>query len=263
MITGIDHVIILGDNLEALIQQYEALGFTVTPGGKHPRFTHNALVPFSDGTYLELIAFYEQPEAGSDDTHRWHQHLSTSAGLVDFAVGADNVEETQASAGAKGVGYVGPVQGGRKRLDGIDIRWRSVVPDGDNVGALPFVIEDQTDRGLRVPVEAAVHANGVVGMQSLVVAVSDLDASIDRYRGLLGDEAVTSGGRVEDGSASGVTMLVGPHRLDLMTPTSDGPMRDRVERRGDSVYELVLLAPTASVIDPEQAAQARLRLTTG
>ncbi|MFW6075058.1 MAG: VOC family protein, partial [Chloroflexota bacterium] len=37
MIQGIDHLVILVDELERAIQDYTSLGFTVVPGGKHPR----------------------------------------------------------------------------------------------------------------------------------------------------------------------------------------------------------------------------------
>ena len=58
MIQSIDHIVILVRNLEEAIADYTALGFTVTPGGVHADgATHNALVPFDDGSYLELIAF--------------------------------------------------------------------------------------------------------------------------------------------------------------------------------------------------------------
>ncbi|PMP81392.1 MAG: VOC family protein, partial [Roseiflexus castenholzii] len=58
MITCIDHIVILVRDLLAAIDDYTALGFTVTPGGVHADgATHNALVAFVDGGYLELIAF--------------------------------------------------------------------------------------------------------------------------------------------------------------------------------------------------------------
>ena len=49
---------------------YEKLGFTVVPGGKHPVGSHNMLISFSDGSYLELIGFYRDAT-----DHRWWQPL--------------------------------------------------------------------------------------------------------------------------------------------------------------------------------------------
>jgi len=84
MFTGIDHVVILVQRLDDAIRTYQGLGFNVYPGGEHPGGTHNALVIFRDGAYLELIAF-QQPDRPHD--HRWYRFLSTGGGIVDFAVG--------------------------------------------------------------------------------------------------------------------------------------------------------------------------------
>ena len=55
-----DHLVILVGELEDAIASYEELGFRVTPGGEHADgLTRNALVPFADGTYLELVAFID------------------------------------------------------------------------------------------------------------------------------------------------------------------------------------------------------------
>ncbi|HUG14627.1 MAG TPA: VOC family protein, partial [Thermomicrobiales bacterium] len=224
MLTGIDHVVILANDLEVAVEQYERLGFTVTPGGRHPRFTHNALIPFQDGTYLELIAFYEQPRPGSVETHRWHRHLANGGGLVDFALGASDVAAVQATASAAGVAMNGPVQGGRKRPDGVDIRWKSVMPDGVNAGAIPFVIEDETERSLRVPADGARHANGARGVSSLIVAVCELDVATARYTGLLGRDSSAAGGTANVEHARGVEYSIGSHRVEVVAPTEDGPM---------------------------------------
>ncbi len=56
MLTGIDHIVIVVNNLDVASTQFETAGFTVTPGGSHPTGTYNALIPFQDGSYFELIA---------------------------------------------------------------------------------------------------------------------------------------------------------------------------------------------------------------
>jgi hypothetical protein len=54
----LDHLVIAVNDLAQTMRDYQSLGFTVQPGGKHPgRQSHNALVVFEDGTYLELIAW--------------------------------------------------------------------------------------------------------------------------------------------------------------------------------------------------------------
>ena len=76
---SIDHIVIAVADLDAAVRDYTALGFTVLPGGEHPRGSRNALVVFADGAYLEIIAFPRPlPE------YRWWQVLDRAGpGLVD------------------------------------------------------------------------------------------------------------------------------------------------------------------------------------
>jgi catechol 2,3-dioxygenase-like lactoylglutathione lyase family enzyme len=262
MPTGIDHVVILVDNLDRAVEQYSALGFTVTPGGKHARFTHNALITFQDGSYLELIAFYEQPDESSGESHRWFQKTRVGGGIIDYALAAPNLDAVIADADARGITTGGVAPGSRTRPDGQQLEWRSAIIQGDNPGALPFMIEDVTDRGLRVPAEAADHANGVRGIRSLVIGVSDLATATQRYNSLLDREAPSGEGLPNIDGADGVYYLVGPHRIDLAAPTG-GNLQDYVAARGDSPYELSLLAPETKDLDPSVAGGARIRLIAG
>jgi catechol 2,3-dioxygenase-like lactoylglutathione lyase family enzyme len=263
MITGIDHVVILVNELEQGIDQYRRLGFNVTPGGKHPRFTHNALVPFADGSYLELIAFWEQPEEGGD-MHRWYRYLAAGGGLIDFALASDNLEADIHDIASRGLRYDGPNPGARSRPDGQQVAWKMGWLPGDNPGAVPFLIEDVTPRSLRVPSgEAARHENGVRGIRSLAVAVRDQQIARQRYQQLLGRDEPDGTGLKNLENADGVYFLVGPHRIDLASPTGPGPLADQLARRGDSLYELTLLGPTNVDIDPSQAGGARLRIVAG
>ena len=80
MLQGIDHIVIAVVDLAVASRNYEGLGFTVVPGGRHPVGTHNALIAFADGAYIELIAFYEkntQHKCGSPSSRA--EAWSTSA----------------------------------------------------------------------------------------------------------------------------------------------------------------------------------------
>jgi Glyoxalase-like domain len=49
----LDHLVMLVGYLDRAVRDYEELGFTVTPGGEHADgLTHNALIPFRDGSYF-------------------------------------------------------------------------------------------------------------------------------------------------------------------------------------------------------------------
>ena len=56
MITRFDHAVIAVADLERAIEAYSALGFDVSPGGRHEhRGTHNALIRFGGVDYVELL----------------------------------------------------------------------------------------------------------------------------------------------------------------------------------------------------------------
>lgn len=257
MISGIDHVVILVEDLETGIRQYRDLGFTVTPGGKHPRYTHNALVSFADGSYLELIAFWELAEEGQDaEMHRWQRHLAHRGGLIDYAIGLAPLEDGLAAIRARGIAVSGPHPGARSRPDGVQVAWKMGATDAKHPGSLPFMIEDVTPREVRVPGgEATVHANGVRGIHSLAIVVGDEAAAAERYAALLGVPG--------EQTAAGTVFPIGPHRVRLFEPGADPDAAAQHAARGDSLYELALLGAAEATFGPEVAGNARLRIVTG
>ena len=98
MLLGIDHIVIVVRGLEAAIKGYERLGFTVVPGGRHPVGTYNALISLADGSYIELIAFYEP-----NPSHRWWAPLQAGGGLVDFCMQTDGLIKDTAALRNAGV----------------------------------------------------------------------------------------------------------------------------------------------------------------
>lgn len=185
MSLALDHIVIAVADLDRAMADYRALGFQVLPGGQHPgRTSHNALVVFADGAYLELIAWRAPaPE------ERWYRTLSTHGeGLVDYALLPADTTQALAEAQARGLHTLtGPLDGGRLRPDGAQLRWqtaRHATPD------VPFLCGDLTPRALRVP-EGSVrqHPNGAQGVAEVTVAVHNLDVTLARYRALLGAQA--------------------------------------------------------------------------
>jgi hypothetical protein len=177
MLRQLDHVVFVTRDLQAAIDDHRRRGFTVTPGGEHANgVTHNALVPFADGSYLELIGFRD-PQRGS--TNRWWSIAAAGGGFADFALLSDDLA---ADATALGDLVMSPPQeGGRNRPDGIELRWRTAALKAP----LPFVIEDLTARELRVPGGAAAeHANGATGFASVIVGAVDIGEAEWRYAAL-------------------------------------------------------------------------------
>ncbi len=183
----LDHVVIGVHDLELASAQWTVAGFIVVPGGAHTNApTHNALIGFADGNYLELIARRPGATEAATGLSARLLRLEPDEGLVDFALHTSDLAATVAAARAAGLTLSDPAPSGRARPDGVHLAWASSRPASPD---LPFLITDTTPRDLRVPGGvAAQHPNGVTGIAHLGVQVHDLDASSARYQALLGVE---------------------------------------------------------------------------
>lgn len=161
----LDHIIIAVSQLDQAVADYTALGFTTIYGGRHASgATHNALVCFQDGTYLELLApTGDSPQPGTTD---FSPLVTRGEGLIGYALLSTDLVADAADLRARGATIGGVSEGRRLRSDGVELRWRTASLDG---GMSPFLIEDITPRSLRVPDDPAsvTHANGVTGIARL------------------------------------------------------------------------------------------------
>jgi hypothetical protein len=149
VLTRLDHLVILVRDLELASADYGRIGFAVTPGGEHADgLTRNALVPFRDGTYLELVSFLD-PEDPTDNVWGWRRFYPLE-GPIDYCAASDDLDADAERLASLGFGVDGPDDGGRRLPDGTNIRWRSarIRQEGR---ILPFLIEDLTPREQRVP----------------------------------------------------------------------------------------------------------------
>jgi len=99
----------------------------VVRGGRHNVGTHNALIAFADGSYIELIAFLN-PVAG----HRWYTALEKGGGLVDFCMQTDNLAADADAMRRAGVVIGMPIPMTRERPDGYRLRWILSIPEPPN-----------------------------------------------------------------------------------------------------------------------------------
>lgn len=266
---ALDHVVIAVADLAQAIADYRALGFTVVPGGRHPgRTSHNALVVFADGSYLEIIAW---PEPGPAE--RWFNVLAKHGeGLMDFALLPRSVPEAIAKAKARGLSLDGPIDGGRVRPDGRELKWQT---GRQATFDLPFLCGDLTPRELRVPEgEVRRHANGVIGVESLSVAVHDLEASLARYRALLGPDGDGVGApfvlggtglRLAAVRLGGTTIVLNsPSGEAGREPAPAAFLRERLANRGERPCALSLrLAPGGAGVQFDPALTHAVPLEAG
>jgi catechol 2,3-dioxygenase-like lactoylglutathione lyase family enzyme len=218
VLTRLDHLVILVRDLELASADYESLGFAVTPGGEHADgLTRNALVPFEDGTYFELVSFLD-PEDPTDNVWGW-RGFYLQEGLIDYCAASDDLDSDVRRLESLGFVVDGPDDGGRRLPDGTDIRWRSARIHQEN-RIFPFLIEDLTPRELRVPGGPATrHPNGATGVSHLQLSTPDPD------------EAEASLAALAD--TAGASVLLGACRLAPGTAQDGG-----ATRRGPSAVEL-------------------------
>lgn len=225
MLTGVDHIVIVVPDLVTAIANYTELGFTVVPGGRHPIGTHNALIAFADGSYIELIAFFEP-----NPTHRWAQLLEQGGGLIDYCMQTNNLEADSAAFRAAGVPMTEKMPLSRMRPDGYKLDWVLAVP-ATTQGYTPFLIEDITPRGERVP-SVSEHANGVTGIGTLTIVVSNRFAA-DAFGKVAGSEGMSI--TRPEIAVTGVRHTSDIHTFDFITPTGAGEIADRLEQWGSLI----------------------------
>ena len=180
-----DHAIIAVADLESAIIDYQALGFNAFYGGQHADGkTHNALIVFADGGYLELLAPVDVDFLNNMDTVDLTSFLDLVAkgdGWAGYALLADDLEAVANAMRERKIVVGNPTANSRKRPDGVTLAWRTIAVDNSRT---PFFISDDTPRVLRVPddEDKITHPNSVVGVAGLVVAVQKLDRAIAHYR---------------------------------------------------------------------------------
>lgn len=253
MLLGVDHLVIAVPDLGAAMTSFAGLGFTVVPGGRHPQGTHNALLAFGDGAYLELFAFFE-----ANREHRWWEPLRQGGGFVDFCLRTSDLAADLAALRRAGVEMDDPRPLERVRPDGVSLAWRLAIPRGSWVRVAPFLIEDVTPREDRVPGSAS-HANGALGIDTVVVAVAAVERVRQAYGGLgHGGEEVD---RPELGARS-LRLTIGRHRFEFLAPHAGGsPLADVLRGRDAWPWAIRLRASTpGGWLPPGQTHGARIRL---
>jgi len=233
MILGIDHLVIVVNELAKASDDFQRLGFTVVAGGKHPVGSHNSLIAFADGSYMELISFYRD---ASD--HRWWDALKRGERLVDYCLQTDDLPADTRKLRECGVAINDPLPWSRTRPDGFELKWILSLATGTHRGVAPFLIEDVTPREERIPRQCD-HENGATGIGTLSVAVGELSKVDHWFQTLLGRPAQA----VADDAleAQGLCFSAGPHRIEFMMPvTPQSPLVNWIRTFGPSPYAATL-----------------------
>jgi catechol 2,3-dioxygenase-like lactoylglutathione lyase family enzyme len=245
MLQAIDHIVIVVNDLEQAAKDYERLGFTVVPGGKHPVGSHNVLISLADG-YIEIIAFYREAL-----DHRWWTPLQRGERLVDFCMQTDDLKGDTSKLRTAGVAINDPVPWSRTRPDGYELKWLLSLAQGNHRGVAPFLIQDVTPKEERIP-QTVEHQNHATGIETVTVAVSNLSEVQHWYNKALGSEGATISD--EKLQAQGIRYHIGPHKLDFVTPLGpESPLTEWLRAFGPAPYGATLRRGSASPVglDPK------------
>lgn len=240
----LDHVAIAGRRLSDLTAAFESLGFSVGYGGLHASgATEMAVIPLTDGSYIELIAAAD--EALLDRSPFWSPEILASTGPCGWCIEVPDVEVEAARLQGLGVRVKGPHAGARMRPDGTEVRWRMAFVGDHGPGALlPFIIEDVTPREIRVPGPEAKDASRLrpTRIAGVVLGVLDLVAAVRLFRVVYGAAEPT----YEEPSEWGRLAVFSEIPVVLAAPvTADSWLGERTRQWGP--------APCAYVIELESA----------
>lgn len=183
---AVDHIVVLVSESDFKNPPpWLADNFTIIEGGTHARGTsRNKLIVFKDGTYVELFSWVSGKDRS--DFPAWADRPEGE--IIDFALTnlpegsaeisheAINSRLRQISNGDFNVQYDNLRPGGRRRMDGEQLSWKTTRPRASGNKPcwldVPFFCHDSTPRVLRVPCDddtITTHPCGVVGIANIEV----------------------------------------------------------------------------------------------
>ena len=202
----LDHVVVnVRDKIDAGLECWRRLGFTMTPRGYHTLGSMNHLAILGN-EYLELIA------AASGDTRR-AEILAAPCGLNGLVFGTEDSSAVYQALHESGVPVEPPLEFSRPvELPGAakDARFRTVRLTPGTVSAGRIYFCHHFTRDLVWRDEWRHHANGAIGIVRAVIAARDPSGLARLFSRMFGDGAVQRSG-------TGYSLAVGLSRFDIVT----------------------------------------------
>jgi|GEM_PF-327765 len=202
---GIDHPLIAVNDIDAVRQRLCAIGFNMTPVGKHPWGTSTSLAVFAN-CLLEIVGIHderlldEKPTADFRFGRHVHRHLQEREGVALTALHSLDMKADLERALRSGFEVAGQLEFGRdvSLPDGRAERTHTTLatlPDRTHP-RLSFFLCRQHRRDLVEVPGWMEHANAVVGIAGItILAHASLHESLaQRLGALYGEQAVAAGG---------------------------------------------------------------------
>jgi hypothetical protein len=236
----VDHVTVAGADLKQMQANLAAAGIRSVYGGPHSNHTTEmALVSFPDGSYLELIGLQPGADPKLVERHAWGKFLKSPGTPCAWAVRETGIAAEVERLRAAGVEVAAPEQSGRTRPDGTRLEWEtSDVGPGPRGSFFPFLINDLTPRAQRAFPTGKPVTRDFRGITRVVIAVADLDASIERYRKAY---ELPPAIKQVDKSFGAQLALLGSAPIILARPlNADSWLNERIEQYGEGPCAFVL-----------------------
>ena len=251
---AIDHVLVAVRELEEAAERWRALGFTLTPPGRHPQWgTANRCIMFEDG-YIELLAFSGEGPRNRPELERF---LATRGeGIFGLALASDDAQATAEAWRSLGFSASGPHPLAR-RLDrdgGVELRFVNVLlPSEELEGLLIFACQHLTPELLRRS-EWLRHANGARRLGSITLHAEPTDAVVSVLERLFGTATESRTDNVTGFHFDGASVLVMPDEdVQLLHPVSE-------IREGGCAPHFVALSVMVERLEDTRAALASRRI---
>jgi len=225
-ITGLDHTVHAVTDLEVAKANWQRLGFTLTPRGRHIGWaTGNYCIMFARN-YHELLGIAEPGgyTAGVEDALK-----AKGAGVHKVVLGIDDARAAVSELQASGLNPSEPQDLKRE----LELPEGTVLPAFSLVHLPPeatpqlsmFLCQHLTPELLRKP-EWLVHPNGAQQIVSVVVVVENPPALELAYETLVGaGSAVRTDRMVAVRAGEETVLFVTPDDLDTLFPDIDHPPR--------------------------------------
>lgn len=266
MLIGHDHPIFIVANpadLDSIADGFVRLGFSISRRDDDDASTsptENRLICFADGSYIEILTIRDEEHRRK---HRFAEFLSAGDGWIDYAIHTDSLLEDQKRLTASGAATNGPLRHARQLRNGP--QWAvSLVLAGIGAGprAMPFLVQDESERRLRVPDQRIRHANGVTGVTGVAITVTDLGSLVSHFTALFGSGAALP--HPYEGACDGRRHEFNSRWVDVIqVGAGRSVLRDHLEHRGEGIFE-VTFSRASSVMPPRLDASiiggARIRV---
>lgn len=180
----VDHVTVAGRSLATLQRMFDSVGLKTEYGGKHTNgMTEMALMSFSDGSYVELIAAQRGASAAG---HEWGDFIEHQAGPCAWAIAVPDIDKEAQRMKSLGI-TLALERNGRQRPDGTDVEWvMAGVGPPPRGSFFPFLIQDITPHEKRAFPRGEPTNTDYTGVAMVVVGVKDLANAIAQYRRVFG-----------------------------------------------------------------------------